>query len=118
MATEPNLGITLMDAAQAQPEVIFNEAVYKLAAMSPLQALDKDLNDPPSTPDDGARYIVSSSATGDWSGHEFDVALNINGTWHFLEPLPGWTCYVQDEGIYYQFTPGSPTGWVALADAA
>jgi hypothetical protein len=118
MATDPFLGITLLEAAQAQPEVVINEAIYKLAAMSPLQAADKDLNDPPSTPDDGDRYIVGANPTGDWVGHGFDVALNINGTWHFLEPRPGWTCYVIDEGIYYQFIPGSPTGWSALADAA
>jgi hypothetical protein len=118
MATDPFLGITLMEAAQAQPEVIFNEAIYKLAAMSPLQALDKDLTVPPVTPDDGARYIVPGASTGDWAGHDFEIALNINGTWHFLEPTPGWTCYVIDEGIYYQFIPGSPTGWSAIADVA
>lgn len=118
MATEPFLGITLMEAAQAQPEVVFNEAVYKLAAMSPLQVLDKDTIDPPSDPDDGDRYMMTSAPTGVWSGHAFEIALNINGTWHFLTPKPGWTCYVIDEGIYYQYIPGSPTGWTALADAA
>lgn len=113
MSDTPLLGITEMEASQAQPEIVFNEAIRKLEAMSPLQAIDKDLTAPPVSPADGDRYLVPSNATGDWSGRTFNVALNINGVWHYLVPSPGWRCYVQDEGIDYVYTPGSPSGWVA-----
>lgn len=113
MATTPLLGITELEASQAQPEIVINEALRKLEAMSPLQVLDKDTTTPPVSPADGDRYIVPSGATGDWLPHQFDIALNINGTWHFLTPRPGWRAYVEDEGIDYLFTPGSPTGWVS-----
>lgn len=114
MSTTPLLGITEMEANQAQPEVVFNEALRKLEAMSPLQAHDKDQTAPPGTPADGDRYLVPPGATGVWLDHVFAVALYINGTWHFLAPIAGWVCYVEDEALYYQFTPGSPTGWVAM----
>lgn len=114
MSTTPLLGITELEANQAQPEVVINEALRKLEAMSPLQAHDKDLTTPPGSPADGDRYIVPGSATGDWADHANQIALAINGIWHFLQPIPGWICYVEDEDLYYQFTPGSPTGWVAM----
>lgn len=114
MSTTPLLGITELEANQAQPEVVINEALRKLEAMSPLQAHDKDLTAPPGSPADGDRYIVPAAATGDWIDHTNQIALNINGIWHFLEPIAGWVCYVEDEDLYYQFTPGSPTGWVAM----
>jgi len=114
MSETPLLGITEMDPSQAQPHLIVNEAVRKLEAVSPLQALDKDLTTPPGSPADGDRYIVPSDATGEWSGHAFAIALNINGDWHFLTPRPGWFCYVEDEAQRYEYTPGSPSGWVAV----
>lgn len=114
MSTTPLLGITEMEANQAQPEVIFNEALRKLEAVSPLQAHDKDLTAPPASPADGDRYIVGGSSTGVWADHDNQIALAINGAWHFIVPIAGWICYVEDEGLYYQFTPGSPTGWVAM----
>jgi hypothetical protein len=112
MSETPLLGITEMEAAQAQPEIVFNEALRILEAMSPLQALDKDTTVAPVSVAEGDRYIVPSGATGEWSAHVHAIALNINGVWKYLTPRPGWLCYVEDEGINYLFTPGSPTGWV------
>lgn len=107
----PLLQITEMQASQAQPELIFNEAIRVLEAMNPLQVLDKDQTVPPSSPADGDRYIVPSNATGDWSDKAFQVALNINGDWKYLTPTPGWLAYVADEGVWYEFIAGSPSGW-------
>jgi hypothetical protein len=111
MSLSPLLGITEMEASQAQPELIVNEAIRKLEAVSPLQVLDRDLSTPPASPADGDRYIVGGSPTGDWAGQQNNVALNINGVWHFLTPRPGWLAYVEDEALRYEFIPGSPTGW-------
>lgn len=119
MATEPNLGITLLEASQSQPEIVINEALYKLAALSPLRVLDKDLTAPPvaaAAPADGQRYIIPEGATGEWAPYVGCVALNINGTWHILVPAAGWLAYVIDEDAYYKFLPGSPTGWVTSGD--
>lgn len=111
MSTTPILGITELAAAQAQPELVINEALRKLEAVAQLAALDRDLATPPASPADGDRYIVPAGATGAWSGQQNRVALNISGTWHFLVPLDGWRCWLADEQVYVQYAGGSPDGW-------
>ena len=36
--------------------------------------IDADLSAPPGSPSEGDRYIVGPSATGDWSGHDGEIA--------------------------------------------
>jgi len=70
--------------------------------------LDKDLCSPPSSPSDGDRYIVcanssSGSASGDWAGHENDIAEWNAGTssWDFTTPDNGLRVWVDDENANY-----------------
>ena len=44
---------------------------------------------PPDSPAEGARYIVSASPTGAWSGHSDDIAAYQDGAWAFYEPVEG-----------------------------
>jgi len=69
--------------------------------------LDKDLGTPPTFPSVGDRYIVASGATGDWSGHENDIAEWNGSSWEFTSPLEGMMTYVKDEDKLYQYT----TSW-------
>ena len=75
---------------------------------------DKDLSTPPTSPSVGDRYIVASSATGDWSGHDNEIAQWNGSSWDFTEPLEGMFVFVEDEDkLYYyitsweEFTSGS-----------
>lgn len=111
MSLTPLLGITELEASQAQPEVTINTALRILEAMSPLQVLDRDLNTPPGSPIDGDRYLVAGAPTGAWTGHTDQIALNLNGTWTFLTPRAGWRAYVEDEDLFIQYVAGSPSGW-------
>ena len=71
--------------------------------------LDKDLADPPSSPDTGDRYIVADSATGDWSGHEKDIAEWGGSSWSFTTPQEEeWTTVI-DEMMYYTYRGA---GWI------
>jgi len=65
--------------------------------------LDKDLSTPPTSPSVGDRYIVASGATGDWSGHENDIAEWNGSSWEFTSPLEGMITYVKDEDKLYQY---------------
>lgn len=112
MSTTPILDITEMEASQSQPELVFNEAIRKLEAMSPLIVLDRDLSTPPVSPDDGDRYIVADGGTGDWAGHDGEVALYTGAGWLFLVPRTGWLAFVDDENIYAKYTSDSPAGWM------
>jgi len=71
-----------------------------------LPVLDKDLSAPPVSPDEGDRYIVGPTATGDWSGHENDIAWFDGVDWQFDTPVIGWVAMVEDEsdGKSYKFT--------------
>jgi len=77
--------------------------------------LDKDLTAPPGGESVGDKYIVGSSATGDWSGHDDDVAevsSTSPTTWSFTTPVDGNHAWVTDEAKDYTFSSGSwnPTG--------
>lgn len=65
------------------------------------------LSTPPGSPTPGARYIVGSSPTGDWSGFaEHDIAeADGFGNWFNYTPSAdcGWHAYVQDENTFYGF---------------
>ncbi len=118
MAATPNLGLELLAEAQDSPEIPLNENLRLLDAIVQLSVIDKDAVDPPAAAD-GDRYIVAGAggvATGDWAGHELEVAAYILGAWYFFTPDTGWTAYVQDEATDYQFVAGSPAAWVASGE--
>lgn len=74
--------------------------------------LDKDLTDPPGTPNAGDRYIVASGGTGAWSGHDDEIAeWDGVSAWDFHVPSEGWTTWVIDEDVKYQF---DGLAWVAI----
>ncbi|MCK0151955.1 DUF2793 domain-containing protein [Marivita sp. S6314] len=92
------LSLPYIQPAQAQKHVTHNEALQMLDALVQLSVESRALTAPPSTPADGARYIVAAGATGDWAGQEFAIALNAGGGWLFLTPNVGWRAWVADEG--------------------
>lgn len=72
--------------------------------------IDKDLTAPPGSPAEGDRYIVGSSATGVWSGHDNDIAEFVNSAWEFYTPSDGWRIDVVDEQGRYRF---NGTSWIS-----
>ena len=65
---------------------------------------DKDLNDPPSSPSTGDRYIVSQgapAATGDWSGHDNEFTEWDGSAWQFETITEGAATWVEDEDVVY-----------------
>jgi len=73
--------------------------------------LDKDLTEPPSSPSEGDRYIVASGASGDWSGHDDDIAEYDGSSWDFYTPNEGFACRVEDEDRNYTYNGSS---WVTF----
>jgi len=70
--------------------------------------LDKDLSTPPSSPSTGDRYIVGASATGDWSGHDNEIAEWNGSSWDFGPALAeGLVVYVKDENDLYVYDGSS-----------
>jgi len=62
------------------------------------------IDDPPSSPTNGDRYIVASSPTGVWIGHNTEIATYINDQWTYLSPFRGMIIYVRSIDRLLQFT--------------
>jgi hypothetical protein len=114
MTDSTNLGLSYLEAAQAQKHVTVNESLRRLDALVLLAIEDKDLTAPPGSPADGARYLPHATATGAWAGKEDYVAHYVDGAWEFYPPREGFVAYVRDEDLFY-FHNGS--AWVTLAGA-
>lgn len=114
MSETPILGLTEMEAAQTQPEVLYNLAVRILEAYGQLAVIDNSLSDPPSSPADGDAYIVVGSASDDWEGHEDDIALAIGGAWYFIPARKGMICYVESLDDYVAYKGATDPSWVAF----
>ena len=112
MDATSNLSLPFIMAAQAQKHVTHNEALRALDAVVQLMVLDKDLNSPPGSPAEGARYIVAASPTGAWSGHAGKVAAYQDGAWAFYVPREGWLAWAADEDALYVWTGSA---WSAFA---
>ncbi len=97
------LGLPYIQAAQAQKHITHNEALRQLDVITQLSVTDDNLTIPPGTPDDGARYIVGVSATGDWAAQDGKIALFETGTWQFFTPLPGWRAWVETAATWSVF---------------
>lgn len=104
MAT-PILGLPTTPTGATNISIAYNEAVKIIDALLPLVVQDKDLTAPPTTVsgDIGKRWLPASPATGDWAGHENDIALcTAAGVWAYIPSPPYIIAYVIDEAIEYR----------------
>ena len=97
MSNSTNLGLSFIEAAQAQKHVTHNEALLGLDTLVQLSVIDRDLVVPPGSPSDGDRYLVAASATGDWAGKDGQIAAWQDGAWKFHAPKVGWLIWIADE---------------------
>lgn len=110
MSDSVNLGITYLEAAQAQKHVTVNGALSRLDGLVQLAVLSRVLTVPPVSPADGDRYLVPAAATAAWVGQTGKLALRLEGIWVFAIPREGWTLWVNDEDVLLSFNGAT---WVA-----
>ena len=79
-----------------------------------LSAISRALTAPPTSPADGATYIIAAAPTGAWAGRAGQLAAWVPGTpagsWVFATPRLGWVAYVEDEE---KLTAYKAAGWSA-----
>ncbi len=114
MENTTNLTLPYIMPSQAQKHVTHNEALRILDAIVQLCVIDRDLITPPSSPEDGDRYIVASGAAEDWQGRAGCIAAWQDGGWSFFAPQSGWLCFVADERVLLCWTG---TAWDSAASA-
>jgi len=95
------------------------DAVHKEYVDLTVQGLDwqdsvksKSLSSPPASPSTGDRYIVATGGSGDWNGHDNDIAEWNGSSWDFTTPTEGTACWVEDDDINYVW---NGTSWIRFA---
>jgi hypothetical protein len=114
MDDTPNLNLPYIMAAQAQKHVTHNEAIRVLDAILQIGVADRDLTTPPSSPAEGASYIVATGGTGAWLGKDLSIAAWQDGAWAFYPPREGWLAWVADEDLLLAW---DGTVWIHAAGA-
>lgn len=106
MSETANLGLPLLDAAQAGKSFTMNEALTRIDTLLLLSVRSWTVTTPPASPAEGDRYVVPAGGGGDWTGRDGQLAVRVNGGWDFSAPLPGWRAFVEDEGGEIVFSSG------------
>lgn len=96
MSNTANLGLPLLQAAQAQKHVTVNDALVRIDAAAQLVLQSVDQNTPPGLANDGDCYGVAAGAVNEWAGQDGKVAVRANGGWVFLSPQRGWRARIVD----------------------
>ena len=110
MPETPSLGLPVLVAEQAQKHVTHNEALSADAIVQ-LAVKDRDLTAPPGSPDEGDRCIVAPSATGEWAGHDGEIAILRDGAWAFQAGAGGMARLARRRDALLVF---DGSGWVEI----
>ena len=109
--TSNSLSLPFIQPSQAQKHVTHNEALQILDVLTQLAVTSDEISTPPVSPSDGARYIVGVAGTGDWNGHDGEIAVFDSGNWRFFVPRAGWRAFVLNRETLVAF---DGTDWIDL----
>jgi hypothetical protein len=100
MSNTSNLVLPYLAVGQAQKHVTVNETLRRLDAIVQLSVVSATITSEPSSPVDGAVYIVPSGKSGaHWSAFaNWSLAYNRDGSWEQVTPREGWLAFVKDTG--------------------
>ena len=101
-STTPKYSLPLLFAGQAQKEFSINQALTLIDTML-MPCVSASLTSPPASANDGECFRVSASASGDWTGHEDEIAVRIGDAWQFVQPVIGMTVFDQADATYWHY---------------
>ncbi len=84
----------LVPSSEAKTQQINDSRRYLESIVS---VKSRSLATPPPTPANQDNYLVAAVATGEWAGHEGEIALFYEGIWYFVSGLRGVWLLVLDE---------------------
>ena len=98
-----SLSLPFIAPSQAQKHVTHNEALRILDVVTQLSVTADDISTPPTSVSEGTRYLLDAGGSGDWAGHDGEIALFENGTGRFFVPRAGWRAYVVSRDVVVVF---------------
>ena len=106
MSNTSNLVLPYLAVGQAQKHVTVNETLRKLDAIIQLSVVSATTTAEPSTPTDGAVYIVPAGKSGaHWSAFaNGSLGYYRDGAWVEIAPREGWLAFVKDTDQLLAFT--------------
>jgi hypothetical protein len=87
--------------------------VPELGSFQFQQSVLSVIDAPPGGDSKGDRYIVGTGS-GDFAGHDDDIAWYDGASWQFDTPAEGWICWNEDTDTFYVFT----TSWASFDPSA
>lgn len=95
----PKLSLTELVEGQAQAEISVNDNSALLDFLVG-SIVASEINDPPVEPSEGTCHLVGNTPTGDWIGHEGEIAAYYSG-WKYFDPPTGWRIYNAATGKFF-----------------
>lgn len=116
MTQSTNLQLTYLADGQAQKHVSVNESLRRLDAVVQLAVMSATTSAEPSSPSDGAVYILPAGKTGArWAAMtNLALAYYRDGAWEEIAPREGFVAYVKDVDEALIYTGAT---WAALSAA-
>ena len=98
MSNTANIGLPLLQPAQAQKHVTVNEGFAILDGLACLTLKSIVTTTPPGGATDGDTYHVPPGGVNAWAGQDGKLAVFANGGWLFVVPRTGWRGWIEDAG--------------------
>ena len=111
MVSTPKLALPLLEADQSLKHITHNEALSALDALVQMNVEAQGVLTPPGSPVLGAAYDIGVGATGDWAGHDGELAMWSEGGWRYITPLEGWLMWDKALGALFVYQAGIWTGY-------
>ena len=106
-----HFSLPLLFTGQAQKEFFLNQSFAMIDALLQASVL-ASLAEPPATPVDGSCYRILVAASGDWAGHDDEIAIRLGGTWHYIAAQDGMMVFDRAGGAFLHYD----SGWHAASE--
>ena len=103
----PRLNTPYIISTQSQKEVTHNVALNFLDALVQSAVETSTLSAPPGSPMEGGLWLVASGATGEWTGHDDELAQYIGGIWQYYPAFEGMSLWLKDVAVGARYVAGT-----------
>jgi hypothetical protein len=104
----PRLGLSLLQAGQAQKELTHNEALTLLDLLVQARVAAVGVDNPPAGPVPGACWILGAAPTRAWNGQAAgSLAVWTDDGWRFVPPFEGLCAWSDTDRMTVRFVDGA-----------